>query len=371
MKLIRFVCLVISFILMSSGIVLANSVSYGYTHMAYKQYQDSLEGALKLQQAVNLFLEKPDKKHMDIVKIAWITARVPYLQTEAFRFYGGPIDAAKTDTQAEGPEERINAWPLNEAYIDYVKGNPKAGIVYQTTIPVTPALLKSKNQQKDAKDVTTGWHAIEFLLWGQNLAATGPGVRPVSDYAKGDVIKERRREYLKQVTDLLVQDLRSLVNAWAPKKNNYAAQFKAMDEKELLGKILTGIASLSGAEMALERMNNALISGERLDSQSCFSDTTHQDFVYNAKGIRNVYLLVSPLVAKKNPALDKQIHAQLNETDRLITAIPNPYGPVLGTSKGSIEKQTVSAAVKSLQEQAVLLKQAGAVLGAHVDIVLK
>ncbi|MFU8797915.1 MAG: imelysin family protein, partial [Gammaproteobacteria bacterium] len=273
--------------------------------------------------------------------------------------------------QEKGQEERINAWPLNEAYIDYVEGNPTAGIIYQKNVTISPELLKEKNQQKDERDVTTGWHAIEFLLWGQNLSATGPGARPVADYAKGNVITERRRAYLKYATHLLVDDLKNLANAWAPGENNYAAHFKKMDEKEALGKILTGIASLSAAELALERMNNALISGERLDQQSCFSDTTHQDFTYNAKGIRDVYSLVSPLVASKNPVLDKKIHAQLDETDRRIAAIQNPYGTVLATPKDSPEKKAVRAAVQSLQEQGILFKKAGEVLAVNVDIVLE
>src|SRR5690606_17663490 len=112
--------------------------------------------------------------------------------------------------------------------------------------------------------VASGWHAIEFLLWGQNLAATGPGTRPVSDYAKGNPINERRRTYLKETVDLLVADLTNVTAEWEPGKSNYAAQFQKMSQRAALSNILTGIASLSGAELALERMNNALMSGERL-----------------------------------------------------------------------------------------------------------
>lgn len=337
-----------------------------YIQLVYARYQEALTGAVALQNSINSFLEDPTQKNMDIVKQVWIDVRVPYLKTEAFRFYDGPIDNDKT-----GPEERINAWPLNEAYIDYVKGNLTAGMIQQMDLPITQASLKEKNQQKDEKDVATGWHAIEFLLWGQNLAATGPGTRPVSDYAKGNPITERRRAYLKETVDLLVADLTSLVKQWEPAKNNYAAQFRKMSQKAALSNILTGIASLSGAELALERMNNALMSGERLDQQSCFSDTTYQDFVYNQQGMRDVYMIVSPLVIEKDPNLDKQVRAQIDKVSELILQIPNPYGPVLSTPPNSPERQIVQATVKALQEQAELFKKAGKVLGTTVDIVLK
>ena len=68
---------------------------------------------------------------------AWLAAREPYGQTEAFRFYGGPIDDAK------GPEGRINAWPLDEAYIDSVKGKAGSGIINNRKIPLTKAKLAS------------------------------------------------------------------------------------------------------------------------------------------------------------------------------------------------------------------------------------
>ena len=65
-------------------------------------------------------------------------------------------------------------------------------------------------------NVATGYHAIEFLLWGQDLNGTGPGAgkRPATDYRRANCTGgncDRRAAYLKAATDLLVSDLEEMV----------------------------------------------------------------------------------------------------------------------------------------------------------------
>jgi putative iron-regulated protein len=349
-----------------------------YQEIVHATYRDAWQTAEKLQSAVDALIANPSEKTLQAARQAWIESRIPYGKTEVFRYYEGPIDRAGTDTREAGPEPRINAWPLNEAYIDYVDGNPKAGLVQNLSQPITMATLKATNQQKDEADVSTGYHAIEFLLWGQDFSKDGPGNRPYTDYVQNNPVNERRAEYLSTVTDLLVRDLHSLVKAWEPDSNNYAKTFLALSEKEALGKILTGAASLSGTEMAGERMNNSLISGDQEDEQSCFSDTTPNDFLANLDGIANVYFGqygklqgtgISQKLAAVNPELDGEIRAKLKEVRTLIEAIDTPYDQVLASEEGSAARKEVKAAVTAQHELASLLEQAGKVLGANVVIV--
>ena len=88
--------------------------------------------------------------------------------------------AGRSTTRTDGPEGLINAWPLDEAYIDYVEGDPAAGVVNDPdTYPTIDAeLLTSLNEQGGEANISTGWHAIEFLLWGQDLSTDGPGDAP-------------------------------------------------------------------------------------------------------------------------------------------------------------------------------------------------
>ena len=90
-------------------------------------YQASLASATELDVDIDAFVADPTDETLEAAKQAWLTARDDYGLTEAFRFYGGPIDNEET-----GPEGRINAWPLDEAYIDYVEGDETAGVVNDT-----------------------------------------------------------------------------------------------------------------------------------------------------------------------------------------------------------------------------------------------
>ena len=352
-----------------------------YAHIVYLSYNDSYEKAGELNNKVKAFLDDPTEENLKGAKAAWLKAREPYGQTEAYRFYGGPIDFVNQETGIEGPESRLNSWPLDEAYIDYVRDNPHSGIVNNLEIELTEESLVKRNIAEDEDTISTGYHAIEFLLWGQDFNADTPGNRPTSDYEKGDPIKERRRQYLQIVTDLLVKDLKSLVEQWrlAENEENFAAVFTKADQKEDLSKILTGLATLSGFELASERMATPLDSGDQEDEHSCFSDNTHNDFLNNALGLRNVYLGefglykgegLTLLVAQVDPSLDRQIKSNLEQTIEAIKAIPAPIDlNVLARPAGSPGRKKMEKAVRLLQRQADLFKDAGGKLGVKVDIV--
>ena len=361
-----------------AGLDKPSPVVENYNQIVLTNYTDSLNTAKIMQAAIQTFLDNPTDENLAKAKQAWIDARVPYTQTEVYRFYEGPIDFTNLETGETGPEARINSWPLNEAYIDYVVGNPKSGIINDSKTPITIETLKEKNQQKDEVDVATGYHAIEFLLWGQDLDKKGPGARPASDYAKSDKIKQRRREYLKQVTALLIQDLDYLVNAWEPKKQGYPEILLGVNQKDAIGKILTGAATMAGVELSGERMNNGLISGDQEDEQDCFSDNTISSFTGNFKGIENVYLgqygsvkgdSISGLVGAKNPELDSQIKAQIARIYGLINGIEKPYDQVLAAPADSPQKKQVKDTVKALQDLGKMLQLAGAAIGAKVEII--
>ena len=137
-----------------------------------------------LADAIDALLADPTDATLAAARKAWVDARPAYTMTEAFRFYDGPIEAL---------EGEINAWPINEAFIDYVVGAPTSGIINDPDIEISLVKLMINNAASDESDVTLGWHAIEFLLWGQDESATGPGDRPVSDYIAGQGNNDRRR----------------------------------------------------------------------------------------------------------------------------------------------------------------------------------
>ena len=194
---------------------LKSDVVAHYANGVHALYTKSLNSATAMDAAIDIFLADPTPATLEAAKRAWLVARDDYGPTEAFRFYGGPID-----NEEDGPEGLINAWPMDEAYIDYVEGDAGAGIINNPDeFPeITAELIESMNEEGAEENISTGWHAIEFLLWGQDMNEVGPGSRPVSDYISADNA-DRRAAYLATASDLLLVHLRGLVDAWGPRSS--------------------------------------------------------------------------------------------------------------------------------------------------------
>ncbi|MGH8316122.1 MAG: imelysin family protein [Steroidobacterales bacterium] len=345
-----------------------------YGEIAFRNYTDAYQAAVALQKSVDEFVADPaddSEEQLSQVRQAWLDARLSYGQTEAFRFYEGPIDFGKRPDGAQGPEGRINAWPLNEQYID--------ATIEDSSVPITRATLIERNARDDEADVTTGYHAIEYLLWGRDTNPNGPGNRPSRDFIGGG-LAERRRAYLKITTDLLVDDLASVAAAWALDKADYRAQLAQMDAKESVAKILTGIATLSGFELGFERLATALDSGSQEDEQSCFSDSTIADVIENVTGVANVYFGrygdshgagIDAVLGKVNPTLNQLLTDQINRSLALAKALDRPFDQTLLSPPGSPQRAKVEALVTSLQTQTRLLKQAGVALGVHLVVAVE
>src|SRR5262245_18843097 len=251
------------------------SVVADYATVAYATYQDALEGARSLAGCVDSFLAAPGEDSLNHARQAWIDARIPYAQTEAFRFYDGPIDAV---------EGLINSWPTDESLIDYVEGEPAAGVINQPDRypQVTPNLIVSLNEKGGEKNITAGFHAIEFLLWGQDLNDDGPGQRSYKDFVDGHAPHaDRRRQYLREAARLLVRNLEAVSAEWAPDiASNYRARFLALPPNDALADILKGVGILSGSELAGERLTVPYETKEQEDEHSCFSDNTQRDLLF-------------------------------------------------------------------------------------------
>jgi len=352
--------------------VTANQVAGHYAQLVHAGYSDSLQSAQAMQKAINRLLAQPSAESLAVARKAWLQARDVYGQTEAFRFYDGPIDSE------DGPEGRINAWPMDESYVDYVVGNDTAGIINDRQQPITAEALSELNEKDGEENIATGWHAIEFLLWGQDLSATGPGARPHTDFVNGKKPNaDRRRQYLQVVTDLLIADLRSVQAAWAPNvKGNYRAEFVA-GGIESIRKIFVGLGSLSRGELAGERLEVALASQDQEDEHSCFSDNTHNDALANAKGIENVWLgqyrrldgklLSGPglrdLVAAKNAPLAQETTTHIRASVAAAQQIPAPFDQAIQGERSAPARAKVQTVIDSLIQQSKDLAAAAQAVG--------
>ena len=370
-----------------------------YANIAAASYGDALSTARTLQVAIDALITNPSVETQDAAKTAWLAARVPYLQTEAFRFGNAIVD------EWEG---QVNSWPLDEGLIDYVDvayggateenafaalnviGTPKfvlSGADIDATT-ITPELLSGALQEADgvASNVATGYHAIEFLLWGQDLNGTGPGAgaRSFTDYAIGDACTngncDRRAAYLQSATSLLVSDMEFMAAAWAPEGAARAAVMA--NETAGILTMLTGMGSLSYGELAGERMKLGLLLNDPEEEMDCFSDNTHNSQYYDGLGVQNVYLghytgadgttvsgpALADLVAASDPALNIQLTADLAATMAALSAMKAAadggmtYDQMIapGNTKGAA---LITASVDGLVAQTASVERAVAALG--------
>lgn len=392
--------------LLSSGYALSANISQQqvvthYADVAHAVFADSLTTALQLEKQIEQFLAAPSAAKLEQVEQAWIAARVPYQQSEVFRF---------GNTVVDDWEGQLNAWPLDEGLIDYVAsdyqyelGNEgaKANIIANTTLTIgasqldvsniTPELIAELNEVGGSEaNVATGYHAIEFLLWGQDLNGTnaGAGQRAYTDFVVGDQCTnghcDRRGMYLKAAARLLVNDLEWMEKQWsAEQKDNYRQVLLNDSAENGLRKMLFGMGSLSLGELAGERMKVALEANSTEDEHDCFSDNTHNSHYYNEQGIYNVYLgsyqrvdgsmLTGPsihdLVTQKDQQAAQEIQTQFQRTlaqvAKLVTSAEkqNQYFDQLIAAGNTQGNTLVNETILSLVAQTAAIERAAKIVG--------
>jgi len=374
----------------TAGAVTPAEVLTTYADIAQAGYADSLSTAQTLHAAIESFLAAPSAEGLAAARAAWIAARVPYQQTEAYRFGNAIVDDW---------EGRVNAWPLDEGLIDYVErgyvggdenplaqlnviANPRFTLSGDTidAAVIDATLLQDVLQEAEAVEanVATGYHAVEFLLWGQDLNGTdaGAGDRPWTDYATGDACThgncDRRGAYLSTASALLIADLEEMAAHWAP--GGEARETLLADESAGLSAILTGMGSLSYGELAGERIRLGLMLNDPEEEHDCFSDNTHNSHFYDGLGIRNVYTghytrvdgsvvsgaSLSALVAATDPVLDQAMRASL---DASVTALQT----LVNTAEGGM-RYDMMLAPGNAEGEAVIMGAVNALVAQTRDI---
>jgi len=369
-----------------------------YADVAQAGYEDSLDTARTLKLAVDALLVEPTEANLRAARAAWIAARIPYMQTEAYRFGNAIVDDW---------EGKVNAWPLDEGLIDYVAEvygteSPEndlyvANVIKNVSLTIGGKTLDTTEISKELladdlqeaggveANVATGYHAVEFLLWGQDLNGTdaGAGSRPATDFDPDNCTSgncARRAAYLATATDLLIDDLAWMAAQWAPGGEARKAVTGGSDEEGLTA-IMTGLGSLSYGELAGERMKLGLMIHDPEEEHDCFSDNTHASHFFDALGIRSVYLgryrradgtfvggpSVSDLVKTKSPEVDAEVRAKLDATMDAMNAMhlraltTESYDQMIGEGNETGNK-VVQNVIDALLAQTKAIERAVAVL---------
>ena len=356
--------------------VKAKSVLSAYSDIALANYDDALRDAINLKFRIDAFSANPDARTFQEAKKAWLLSRESYGQTEIFRLSNGPIDAEDGwVADAYGAlEGQLNAWPLDENMIDYTinaDGKKTSGNIIDTSGVFNPGgqdaqpvnvdkitvdALTALNENGGEANVATGYHVVEFLLWGQDQdysnfmkdavtkGALRAGERPLTDFTK-DKNAKRRIAYLKTAANKIITDLQTVRSAWEKGVDGTNGLYQAALQGELTGvnankniptktalsQIFAGMGVFMKSELANERIAVAVLTPSEEDEHSCFSDNTHRDILTNYLGFKNI--LTSTYNGKKyGPSmldavdadtkariinLMKSIELKINEVDKI------------------------------------------------------
>lgn len=344
---------------------LEKKVVYNYSRIVYANYSDCVSSAKELSASIRELIKKPSVETLAKARKVWILARQPYLQSEVYRYYAGPID------DGDGPEPLLNSWPLDEVYIDAAEGGNGGIIGNVKGYPkITPELIEELNLKDGEKNISCGYHAIEFLLWGQDKSVTGPGDRQFTDYSTAPNAA-RRGQYLQACADLMVKHLTDIRDQWAPDKlGNYRNIFEEGYEASV-ERILTGMIFLSGTELAGERLQVAWDTQDQEDEHSCFSDMTHQDTIYDALGLQNIYRgsylqldgksitgpgvrdLAETAKADLVPLLDAKVEGTVNNARK----IPVPFDQAILGPIDAPGRKAIMATIASAEDESALLRR--------------
>lgn len=349
---------------------LREDAARAYAAHVEREYRASLEAAESMRAAIRAFCAAPSEPMLARARETWTAAREIYGRTEVFRFGNGPID-----TRQGGIETLINAWPLDEAYIDFVDGD-SGGAFQAGGIVGNPekypslgrAVLVLHNQRGGETHVCTGWHAIEFMLWGQDRSERGPGERSFRDFVDGErEHADRRREYLLEVTDLLCEHLTKLVDAWKTGAENYRKRFEVGGDASIRS-MITGPALLVGFEMAGERLAVPYETRDQEEEHSCFSDTTHVDFRANIRGVDAVLRgaggpgLIA-VVRGVDAGVAEELERTLAAAFAAVDAMPVPFDAGIRAADGTPERAAMKLAIETLEALGEAIGRAGRALG--------
>ncbi len=344
-----------------------------YADLGWEMYSDAVREVIRFNMAIYAFRKDPGPDTFEEAKRLWVEARKVYGRTEAFRFSDTPIDELEL-------EILINAWPIDESYIDYTRDDPESGIINQLEAypKINSVVLPRLNEKGGEANVSTGWHVVEFLLWGQDFNADGPGNRSWTDYTTGKNA-DRRMKYLVTATEVLRSHLVMVSDEWSPfKYDGHPGEFFLRRPSRIIRTTMRGIASLAGREVASERLAAAQRSRSQEDEHSCFSDTTHNDLVANMEGLESVLFGkytnttgkvhidekgIIDIIASADGSLAETIKSQFYTAKERIESIPTPFDQAIVAPDGTPEHQSIRKAVEALWEFVYSMSDAEEIMG--------
>ncbi|WP_460803761.1 imelysin family protein [Microbulbifer agarilyticus] len=206
----------------------ANAYSAEYWQAGQAQVIDAQAAAQALDRAVTQLLMAPTADHLESAKLAWLDAHREF--SAALPFIKVAFAPSPLQQQGQDLLMALNSWPVQAGYLDTVPGYSTSGIVNDTAIELTLANLRKQHRLTAHEEASTGFHALEIMLWGptgersaEQFAAASGGEEPKAQASN------RRRELTRLITQGISEDMSQLANRWPVTANDLSRYYLARE----------------------------------------------------------------------------------------------------------------------------------------------
>lgn len=276
---------------------------------AYTSLSLASQSAQIMDSKLASFMYHPNPMSQQEVSQAWRQAYDEFLYTLVFSYL--PIqDPPDWQTQHIAYGDllaRLDSWPIEGGYIDYISGYPFSGIVNDLALDIDEKNIRAQHGFTDPTNASLGYHALEFMVWGEAgkrsahdfFPQENTAPIPINDAEENlasdnerssdDVLNplhvtqnhNRRRQYTKLLSELLQKDLHRIQRRWEPSNGYYS---------ELLQRS-TATNTLQAALIAGQRFISEELLQKRFQlTSSEFSNTSKQDILALLIGLESWYL---------------------------------------------------------------------------------
>ncbi|SEA10252.1 imelysin family protein [Microbulbifer marinus] len=233
------------------------------------QLADTRAAVEALQRAVATLLDQPTEDHLESAKLAWLEAHrdfaaaLPYIQ----------LAFAPAELRGQGRQLllALDSWPVQPGYLDTVPGYSDSGIVNDTAIELTLANLRKQHRLTAHEEASTGFHAMEIMLWGPTSERTAEQFQQVSEGEKPEALAaNRRRELTRLIGRGIAEDVDGLARRWPTGANDLSRHFLALGPAARLQQIRAAHTRMLDEELLRrlpESSESDVESGRAADSK--------------------------------------------------------------------------------------------------------
>jgi predicted lipoprotein len=299
-------------------------------------YQDLADQSAALQAAVMNLVASPSEENFQAARQAWVAARVPWEQSEAFLF--GPVDTY-------GYDPALDSWPLDHAGLD-------------------AAIAAYNNIELDSVDPSLkGFHAIEFILFGYDRSKT---------LSK---LTEAEKNYLEALATHHKNVTARIVKAWKEGLNEnaaFATRLKTAGETDndlypstqaAIEEMLEGMVGIAD-EVANNKIAQPFDQQDPNLVESQYSFNSLEDFQNNILSIRHVWQgsrsgsAAAASLSARVQASDSPLHAEVeNAIDTALAALKAVPDPFRSAIVDPAARPSILAAQTALRELHDLLNE--------------